>query len=263
MRKSKPLLALLLLPLLAAAQQAPETPQAAEPASAPAPEAAADPGPLVVINGTRSPDLQPYRYMLSGLDAFDDHHALAPTAAEVRFRLTRRDKAPADALDGLAVRISGEHSDIPLPLDAQQRFTLPRNEQAEEESADIVLNKKKRDFSFRPDVRSAGVPDGMRRLGDIRLECRVLVAIGKNHIPFMLRAMINTLTLSTDWCGWEKFMYGVRSDERIASATLLDGANRVPLKVGKDGVSYTVPLGDKRYADDALIALEPAGAAAQ
>jgi hypothetical protein len=28
--------------------------------------------------------------MLSGLDAFDDYHALAPAAPEVRFRLYRR-----------------------------------------------------------------------------------------------------------------------------------------------------------------------------
>ncbi|WP_432383441.1 hypothetical protein [Duganella sp. P38] len=296
MRKSEPLLALLLLPLLAAAQQVAEPVQAARAASAlasppvpasgpvaapapapapvsapdpaaapapaptavpsPAPETAADPGPLVVVNGTRSPDLQPYRYMLSGLDAFDDYHALAPNAAEVRFRLTRRDKAPADALDGLAVRISGEHSDIALPLDAQQRFTLPRNEQAEQENADIVLNKKKRDFSFWPDVRSAGVPDGMRRLGDIRLECRVLVAIGKNHIPFMLRAMINTLTLSTDWCGWQKFKLSVRGDGPIARATLLAGDQRVPLQVSENGRSYSVPVGDKQYADDTLIEVE-------
>lgn len=249
MKKSELLLPALLLPLLAAAQQAPE--------------ADTDAGPLVVINGTRSPDLQPYRYMLSGLDAFDDHRALAPNAAGVRFRLTPRARAPADATDGLMARISGEHSDIPLPLDALQRFTLPRNEQAEDDNADVVLNKKKRDFSFWPDVRSAGVPDGMRRLGDIRLECRVLVAIGKNHIPFLLRATINTLTLSTDWCGWKDFRLGVRGDGLVARATLIDGDTRVPLKVSDDGRSYSVPVGSKQYADDALIELEPASAPAQ
>ena len=42
---------------------------------------------MVVINGTRSPDLQPYRYMPSGLDAFDDDHELAPKAAQVRFHV--------------------------------------------------------------------------------------------------------------------------------------------------------------------------------
>lgn len=249
MKKSKPLLAaLLLLPLLAAAQQ-----QA--PAET-APSAESEAGPMVVVNGSRSPDLQPYRYMLSGLDAFDDYHALAPNATELRFRLTQRAKAPADAADGLAVRISGEHSDIPLPLDALRRFTLPRNEQAEDDNADIVLNKKKRDFSFWPDVHSAGVPDGMRRLGDIRLECRVLVAIAKNHISFLLRATINTLTLTSDWCGWKDFKLGVRGEALVASATLVDGDLRVPLEVSDDGRSYSVPIGNKQYANDALIEIK-------
>ncbi|MYM33253.1 hypothetical protein GTP38_02705 [Duganella sp. FT94W] len=239
MKKSR-LLWLLLLPLLAAA----------------APEPDAEQSPIVVVNGTRSPDLQPYRYMLSGLEAFEDQHALAPNATEVRFRLMLRDKARADAMEGVTVRIVGSQSDIPLPLDESQRFVLPRDETAEEENADIVLNKNKRYFSFWPEVRSAGVPAGMRRLGDIRLECRVLVAIGKNYIPFMLRAMINTLTLSTDWCGWKDFKLGVRSDGPVTRATLLDGETRVPLAVSKDGKSYNVPVGNKRYADDALIEVE-------
>lgn len=241
MKKSKLLLVLvLLLPLLAAA--APETPD--------------EQGPMVVINGTRSPDLQPYRYMLSGLDAFDDYHALAPNASEVRFRLTLRDKAPADAMDGVTLRIVGERSDIALPLDASQRFLLPRDDVAEDEKADLVVNKKKRYFSFWPDVRSAGVPAGMRRLGDIRLECRVLVAIGKNYIPFMLRATINTLTLTTDWCGFKDFKLGVRSDGIVTRATLVDGAERIALDISRDGKSYSVPIGDKRYGDDLLIEVE-------
>nr|WP_315251694.1 hypothetical protein [uncultured Duganella sp.] len=239
---------LLLLPLLAAAEPEPEPEAEAE--------AEAEQSPMVVINGTRTPQLQPYRYMLSGLDAFDDYHALAPTATEVRFRLTPGSKAPADSMEGLAARISGDKSDIPLPLDTEHRFLLPRDETAEDENADIVLNKNKRWFSFSPEVRSAGVPAGMRRLGDIRLECRVLVAIAKNYIPFMLRAMINTLTLSTDWCGFKDFKIGVRSDGPVARATLLDGDTRVPLTVSKDGKSYSVPIGSKHYGDEVLIELE-------
>ncbi|WP_371866562.1 hypothetical protein [Duganella alba] len=244
MRKSKlravPLL--LLLPILW------------QPAMAAEPED--DPGPMVVVNGTRSPDLQPYRYMLSGLDAFEDNHELAPRATEVRFRMTPRGKAPAGALDSLAVRLSGEKTDIALPLDAQHSFLLPRNEQAEDENADVVLNQKKDYYGFMPLVRSPGVPEGMRRLGDIRLECRVLMAVAKNYIPFLMRAMINTLMLSTDWCGFKDFDMGVKSDVAIASATLVDGEVRVPLKVAKDGKSYSAPIGNKRYSNDALIEVE-------
>jgi hypothetical protein len=216
----------------------------------------ADAPSMVVINGTRSPELQPYRHMLSGLDAFDDYHALAPAATEVRFRLRGKGKAPADVLDGAVVRLSGKQTDITLPLAADGRFILPRDEAAQDDNADVVVNRKKSYIGWSPEVRSAGVPDGMRRLGDIRLECRVMVGVAKNYIPFMLRAMINTLTLTTDWCGYKDFKLSVHGDRAIASATLVEGERRLELKVDDDGKSYSVPIGDKSYSNDALIELQ-------
>lgn len=224
---------------------------AALPATAADTEAAPDQ--MVVINGTRSPEMQPYRYMLSGLDAFDDQHALAPNAQQVRFRLHSKNKAPAGAIDSLALRLFGNDTDIPLPLAADHSFTLPRSRAAQDDNADVVLNQKKSYYGWMPDVRSAGVPADMRRLGDIRLECRVLVAIAKNYIPFLLRATINTLTLTTDWCSIKDFNLSVRSDRAITSATLVDGDRRLELKVGEDGKMYSVPLNDKAYSNDALI----------
>lgn len=219
------------------------------------PAAAGEPegGELVVINGSRSPDLQPYRYMLSGLEAFEDHHQLAPNAPQVRFRLHARAKAPAGAIDTLAVRLWGDHTDIPLPLSADHSFALPRIAAAEEDNADVALNQKKTHYGWWPDVRSNGVPAGMRRLGDIRLECRVMVGIAKNYIPFMVRALINTLTLTTDWCGFKDFDLSVRADREISGATLVDGATRVELKLSDDGKSYSVPIGKRLYSDEALI----------
>ncbi|MYM87000.1 hypothetical protein GTP91_07370 [Rugamonas sp. FT82W] len=210
---------------------------------------------VVIINGSRSPEMQPYRYMLSGLDAFDSQHALAPDAQQLRFRLHAKKKAPAGSFDSLVVRLSGSETDIPVPLAADHSFALPRSAEAERDNADVVLNQKKSYYGWMPDVRSAGVPADMRRLGDIRLECRVLVAIAKNYIPFLLRATINTLMLTTDWCSFKDFNMSMRSDRAIASATLVEGAHRLELKVDEDGKIYSVPLNDKTYSNDALIEL--------
>jgi hypothetical protein len=215
----------------------------------------ADAPSMVIINGTRSPELQPYRYMLSGLDAFDDEHALAPAATEVRFRLRGKGKAPADVLAGAVVRLSGKRTDITLPLTADGRFVLPRDDAAQDDNADVVVNRKKSHIGWSPDIRSAGVPDGMRRLGDIRLECRVLVGVAKNYINFLLRATINTLTLTTDWCGYKDFKLSVYSDREITSATLVDGERRLELDVNDDGDAYSVPIGDKSFSNNALIEL--------
>ena len=238
--------------LLAGLASLPAGAQTVEP---PAEEANGEAPTMVVINGSRSPELQPYRYMLSGLDAFDDNHAMAPAATEVRFRLRGKGKAPADVLDGAVVRLSGPATDITLPLADGGRFSLPRNRAAEDDNADVVVNRKKSHIGWSPDIRSVGVPEGMRRLGDIRLECRVMVGVAKNYITFMLRAMINTLTLTTDWCGYKDFNLSVRSDREISGATLVEGPRRLELKVGDDGTSYSVPIGDKSYSNDALIEL--------
>ncbi|MES2348790.1 MAG: hypothetical protein V4641_14600 [Pseudomonadota bacterium] len=233
--------------LLAAAAASPQ-------AAAGEPETAPDQ--MVIINGTRSPEMQPYRYMLSGLDAFDDQHALAPDAAQLRFRLHTKGKAPAGAMDSLTLRLSGKETDIALPLAEDHTFTLPRDRGAEDDNADVVLNQKKSYYGWMPDVRSAGVPANMRRLGDIRLECRVLMAIAKNYIPFLMRATINTLTLTTDWCSFKDFKMSVRSDREITGATLVDGNRRLELKVDDYGKFYSVPLSDKSYSNDALIEFE-------
>jgi hypothetical protein len=246
------LAAALLLCSFAAPAAAAEPPVPAEPA--------ADKN-AVVVNGIRNPELKTYRVMAAGLDAFDDYHALAPTAPEVRFKLRARSGKPSADMDSLAMRIAGDTISIPLPIAADHTFSLPRNEQAARENADLLLNKPKGGYRWQPDIHSVGVPEGMRRLGDLRLECKVLVATAKEEIGFWLTSMINTLLLTTDWCSHEKIQLSTAAEQRIATATLTHGELRVPLKLNSERTSYTPPLGNKAYPDDALIELrydEPA-----
>ncbi len=236
---------------------------AAAQADAPA-EARADAGQSIHINSIRNPELKSYRVMAAGLDAFDEYHALAPRAREVRFKLVAGSRAPADAMQDLALRIAGNETSIALPLAADGSFTLPRSAQADSEDADLITNKKKGQYRWQPVIHSDGVPAGMRRLGDLRLQCQVMIAIAKKEIPFWIRTLVGTLLRTTDWCSAEQLKLGTRSDLALASATLLDGERRVALKVEKEGHSFLSPIGDSRYADDILIELayqqEAAGA---
>lgn len=210
-----------------------------------------DSGQTITIPGPKNPVLLPYRYMLAGLDAFDDNHELAPTAKVVRFRL--RGNAGDDATDDLTLAIVGGTTTIPVQLAADGSFVLPRSEAAADEDADLMLNKSKRGYSWVADVRSEGVPDGMRRLGDLRLECAVMTAIGKKALTLMMRLQITALVLTSDWCTHKNFKYSGRSEETISGATLVWRDQRLALKVRSHGKSYSVPTGNNAFPDDALI----------
>ncbi|AQR68908.1 hypothetical protein BZG29_11580 [Janthinobacterium sp. LM6] len=223
-------------------------------ADAPA-EAPAETGQSIHINSIRNPELKSYRVMAAGLDAFDEYHALAPKAREVRFQLITGSGAPADAMRDLSLRIAGNETSIPLSLAADGSFTLPRSAQAESEDADLITNKKKGNYRWQPSIHSDGVPAGMRRLGDLRLQCQVTIAIARKEIPFWVRTLVGTLLRTTDWCSAEQLKLGTRSNVPLASATLLDGERRIALKVEKEGHSFLSPIGDTHYADDTLIEL--------
>ncbi|MES2148766.1 MAG: hypothetical protein V4508_03140 [Pseudomonadota bacterium] len=210
----------------------------------------------VLVPGIRNPDLKRYRVMLAGLDAFDEYHTLAPAATQLRFKLRPRTGSPAADMENLALRIAGDTSSIEVAVAADGIFTLPRSETAEDKDADLVLNKKHGGYRWRPDIHSDGVPDGMRRLGDVRLECKVLIAIAKKEMGFATRTMINGLMLTTDWCTNKEIKMPGMSTRPVVSATLVDGERRLALKIENDGKEYLVPVSDKSYSDDALIELQ-------
>ena len=220
-----------------------------------APEAPADTSQSVHVSSIRNPELKSYRVMAAGLDAFDDHHALAPRAREVRFQLIPAPGVAADALRDATLRIVGNETAISVPLSADGSFVLPRSAQADSDDADLVTNQKKDRFRWQASVRSDDVPPGMRRLGDLRLQCQVGIAIAKKETPFLLRTLVATKLRTTDWCSAIELKMSTYSDPAIASATLLDGGRRVALQVKNGGTSFLAPLGDTRYADDTLIEL--------
>jgi hypothetical protein len=150
----------------------------------------------VAVQDVRAPELKTYRVMRAGLDAFDAHHALAPAAPELRFRLHPVARAAEAGQPALKLRISLDAASIPVPLAPDKSFVLPRNAQADQENGDLVLNRKKGTWRWLPQVDSTGVPPNMRRLGDLRLECRVLVAVMKEERNFLQIAMVNAALLS-------------------------------------------------------------------
>ncbi|WP_342118809.1 hypothetical protein [Pseudoduganella sp. OTU4001] len=216
--------------------------------------------PSVEVQGVKNPDMRSYRAVVAGLDAFEKHHALAPAVPELRFRLAPRsgtEQAAQDAAEPLYLRIVGNGDPIPVPVAPDGTFSVPRVESAYDDDADLILNRKKGVLKGRPEVRTPGLPENVRRLGDLRLECQVMVAIGKKEIGLMFTLLVNTIAMTTDWCDMsfnkKKVNFSFASLRALDGAEIVDGERRMPLEV--TDYSFQPPVAEPEWSNDARIEL--------
>lgn len=211
------------------------------------------------VNAMRDPEVRKYAAIVAGLDAFDRYHALAPNVAALRFRVTPSRKEADDAAP-LTVKLEGDDGFVlPLALDADHQVVVPRSEAALDANSEMTLNRKRHAYRIGPHVRTPGLAANVRRLGDLRLECKVTVAIAKEEIGTMLTLTINSLLLTRDWCSWfdgKHSRFSFRTPQPLVAAILQEGNRSAALEV--DGRSFSVPLFNGTWGDDALIELESA-----
>lgn len=205
----------------------------------------------VEVSSIKDPALQPYHRMVRGLDAWEEKRALAPQAS-LRFELLTLDGKMV-APDGLQLRLAGDQVDMALPIDAEATFVLPRSQEALDDKADLVLNRKKDQMRWRPRVRTPGVPDNARRLGDLRLECEVQQAVRKEEMPLLYRA---GAVAAGGMCNLPMVGYIFRAPKRLASATVVSGERKARLALHANGAGYMVPMRDKSWDNDALVVYE-------
>ena len=214
----------------------------------------------VHINAIRNPELHTYRAIAAGLDKFDELHALAPGVPQLRFQVEARRGKPLGELP--TARISADDFSIPLTLDQDARFSVPRSQAAYDAKAELVLNRKKREARVVPWIRTPGLADGQVRLGDVRLDCQVKIAIVKEEMPFWVNGLINGFLLTTDWCSWFKGetpkggdrVWSQDAAAKLSAATMRDGERSTALKV--EGKTYRLPIGDTSWSNDAIVELE-------
>lgn len=210
----------------------------------------------VHVNAMRNPEVRKYKAVLAGLDAFDRHHALAPRVEQLRFRLTPqiKDQAP----EPLAIRLVGDGGfRMPVAVDGARRFVVPRSEAALAADSELELNRKRRHYRVMPDIRTPGLGPNQRRLGDLRLECKVMIAIAKEEIPFWGVILINGVLLTTDWCSFfddkKEASFDFYADSPLAAAVLREGERTQMLEV-KDS-RFAVSIASSSWSDEAVIEL--------
>jgi hypothetical protein len=219
------------------------------------PAAAPAEPPTVLVPGTKIAIGWPYHVLAAGIEAFDDERTLAPRAV-LRFRLLL---APGVAtLDNVALTLVDGERLAPVPLTAEGYFTLDHRPLAN--NAELAVNRNAAQFDGnrtpQPDVRTVGLPHNVRRLGDLRLECRVKMAMAKELLGFMQSLALSALG-GADWCAPRKGNagYTLQGLAPVVRATLADGARSIVLAV-KNGSAITVPVADRAWDDEALVTLD-------
>lgn len=215
---------------------------------------------VVHVNGAPETQARTYRGIAAGMDRFDRLHALAPAVPQLVFQALMP-KGGQALPPGLAVKLSGDTLSLPLALDGESHFTVPRSQAAWDQKAELVLNQKKPNrIRIVPWVRSPGLAPNVLRLGDLRLECQAGIAIAKEEAPLVAVLAANAMFRTSDWCNLHKERssggMSTRAPARVAHAVLQEGNRSRNVQTWAGGWEVLVPLGDASWGDDALVMLE-------
>jgi len=233
--------------------------------------AAQEPVAKVNVSTTRDPVDKSYRKMIQGMERFEREHALAPNAP-LRFQLLPR--TPGLKMEGITLRVAGDTVSVPVPIALDNSFVLPRNEQALREDAAVLANRKTTSMTWRALIRTPGLPPGTRRLGDLRLECRVgteagLVSNNSQLFAWLSNALLSAEQVCNSPSGNYLFfadrpLFGVRLRagsrvEDLPFSMLYAGGEQTPemlrfcdCQVLLDR-TYYAPLWDKSWPDDTIV----------
>jgi hypothetical protein len=232
----------------------------------------------VVVTALRNPVTKPYKKMIEGLDHFQQRRHLAPQAT-LRFKVLPR--KPDAKLEGIELEVASESVAVPLPVEKNGTFALKRDGTALEENARVEPNRKAGTITWRADVRTPGLPENARRLGDLRLECEVGMKSGlvSEYPPSFFGWLDELFPQGPAYCHREAPRYLFFADRPLWSVTLAHGERRKVLPVDRlyAGATanaewkkklpycdcealvdraYFVPLGDAGWPDDTLVLLE-------
>jgi len=274
------------LPALAQADQAASAPAPSASSAPPSvPAAASSPPQTVTVTSTRDPVDKSYRKMIRGMERFERQHALAP-GATLRFRLLPR--LSTVNMRGITLRVVGDRVTVPVPVADDNSFVLPRNQQALDEDAAVIANRKTTSMTWRAQVLTPGLPPDTRRLGDLHLECLVGVEAGlvSNSSP-LFGWISNALNSPEQVCGSPDGNFLFFTERPVFSVTLRAGARTeiLPYRMLYAGGeqtremlpycdcqvlldrTYYAPIWDRSWPDDTLVSFEymddaPAAAAA-
>lgn len=192
-------------------------------------------------------------------DVFDKGAPERAPGATMSFRLPKVDAAQA----GNQVEIVGADHRIPLPMTSSTSFRLVRGTLAEDRDTMVVVNRNfpKGEFNHPlVQVRSPGLPDGVQRMGDLRLACAAQMEMAKAEGLKFRAALASASLFGFNVCDKLAATKVEAPKDAYDTVTIEDGERRL-VQSAKD--KHPPELGDKGWSDNARITYSLKGSAAQ
>ncbi len=214
-----------------------------------------------------------YRKMQRGVALFEREHRLAPLAA-LRFKLLPRQRDTDMDVRRIEIFGSTHYAEVPVAEDGS--FALPQDPVAAAQDAQVTSDRQRRSMTWRADIRTPGLPPGTRRLGDLRLECRVGMESGLVSEDYSVIGKLSQVLDSPSYCDQREPRYYFFADRAVFDVMLVEGSRRESLPVHRlyAGAvdepalardlpycdcqvlvdrTYELPLGDASWSDNTLV----------
>lgn len=197
----------------------------------------------IAANVTRVKPLLHYRALHNILKAFSRYHHYAPKAA-----LTFRVSDVALLKEGLHLYIEAEGQHFPISISQEGLFQLPPA--ARTAHATLYANRPATRLSIYPEIFSPGTTATRRRMGDLRLQCRLSWAAISEDIFLDFKPF---LTKDGDPCDAASYDIFLAKPLEMARSMTSAPGEKVPRIMGSQ--RFAAPVYDASLSNDAIISL--------
>lgn len=204
-------------------------------------------GPDIVVTAGKPLNLDA-KVLRAGQRRFaGDRAELAPNGA-LRFELWRGGgRIPATTVPITLRNDAGET--VPVTVDGEGRIAfgdLPRGRWF------LTAPAQSQGMSLRPIVLSTGTTPTDRRLGDLRLQCRVMLSMAKAQASLLAMPLMGLLD-AIGGCESKRVHAFNRAERTLASATAMTSSGTQALEISKRGNAYLAPLAGRTLGNEVRV----------
>ncbi|MEO1045345.1 MAG: hypothetical protein AAFX04_07915 [Pseudomonadota bacterium] len=181
------------------------------------------------------------------IDAYYKWRSKYAPGGELFLQLRPAKDETVEDIGDVAAQLSRDGEIIDLAFDETWLVKLPV-ERLGDGKWELAFNQVKGKLRVFPTILSPGTSETLRRMGDIRLECRVFWGFYNNRVNVVLRGLFDVI----GGCASKRFKPYYPLDRELVSVVIDGMESPQPLKE-PENEAYLVPISDKAVPNDALV----------